>query len=119
MMIVLAACGGDGDGGSKLSEDAAAGRTLALVSGCASCHGEDGEGGIGPQFIGLYGSDVELDDATTVEADDAYLSRSITDPGAEKVAGFEINMPTNGLSDDEVTQIVTWIRELGPQEQES
>ncbi len=116
LVVMLAACGGGGKDGAELSEQAAAGRTLALRSGCASCHGEDGAGDVGPPFIGLYGTNVELADGSTVVADDAYLSRSITEPGAEKVAGFDVNMPTNGLTDDEVAQIVTWIRELGPKE---
>lgn len=113
MIVVLGACGGDGDDSAELSEEAAAGRRLALSNGCASCHGDDGGGGVGPPFTGLYGSDVELSDGSTVVADDPYLSRSITDPAAQEVAGYDVNMPTNGLSDDEVAQIVTWIRELG------
>lgn len=115
IIVLLAACGGDGDDGAGLSEEAAAGRRLALTNGCAACHGEDGGGDVGPAFVGLYGTDVELSDGTMVEADDAYLSRAITDPGAEKVDGFDVNMPTNGLGDDEVAKIVTWIRELGPE----
>lgn len=114
-IVVLGACGGgdDGNDGAELSDEASAGRTLALRNGCASCHGDDGGGGVGPPFTGLHGTDVELSDGSTVVADDAYLSRSITDPGAQEVAGYDVNMPTNGLSDDEVAEIVTWIRELG------
>lgn len=119
MITLLAACGGDGADGVELSERADTGRSVALTSGCASCHGEDGDGDVGPPLAGLYGTNVELRDGTTVQADDVYLSRSITDPGAQIVAGFDVNMPTNGLNDDEVEQILTWIRELGPEDAES
>ena len=119
MIVLLAACGGSGGDGAELSEQAATGRGVALANGCASCHGEDGAGDVGPPLVGLYGTDVELSDGTKVVADDAYLTRSITDPGAQKVAGFDVNMPTNGMSDDEVEQILVWIRELGPEDAES
>ena len=42
----------------------------------------------GPTWFGLYGSDVELDNGTTVVADDAFIAESILDPKAKEVAGF-------------------------------
>ena len=56
MLILLigsaAACGGD-DNGTAQSQDeqVAAGRDV-YVDECAKCHGEQGEGGIGPVLIG-------------------------------------------------------------------
>ncbi|MGA0766576.1 MAG: c-type cytochrome, partial [Ilumatobacteraceae bacterium] len=44
-----------------------------MSAGCASCHGEDGNGRVGPKWIGLADSQVTLNDGTVVTADDAYL----------------------------------------------
>ncbi len=85
---------------------------IALKSGCTSCHGIDGQGGVGPSFAGVFGSIVELDDGSTVIADRDYLIESIKDPAAKKVAGYRLRMPTNRLTDDEIDQIVTYIEAL-------
>lgn len=109
LVIGAAACGG---GESDLSEVAQRGKDTALSNGCASCHGAQGQGGVGPTWIDLAGSDVELEDGSTVVADDAYLVRSIVDPDAEKVAGYTLPMPVNGLSDAQAADIVAYIKEL-------
>ncbi len=109
--LVAAACGGSS--GDELSEAAADGRQVVIERGCASCHGADGSGGVGPQFTGLYGSEVTLTDGATVVADDAYIRRSITDPGAQRVAGYAVNMPVSNLDDDQIEAVLAFIRELG------
>ena len=68
--------------------------------------------GAGPSWVGLAGSTVELDDGSTPVADEAYLRRSISEPQAQRVAGYTIAMPENGLSEDEVDAIVAYILEL-------
>ena len=45
-------------------------------------------------------------------ADDDYLARAISDPGAEKVEGASVAMPSNGLSDEEVADVIAYIRDL-------
>lgn len=108
----VAACGGDdsaGDG-DNLSAQAQRGAELAEDRGCTSCHGA---GRIAPAWDGLFGSTVELEDGSTVVADQEYLTRAITDPGSEVVAGFGVEMPENDLSDDEVADLVAYIVELG------
>jgi cytochrome c oxidase subunit 2 len=111
-VLVAAACGGSSR--AELSPEGESGRRIANTSGCASCHGADGSGGVGPKFIGLYGSQVTLADGSTVIADDEYLRRSITDPAAELVEGYAVIMPVSGLSDDEIEEVLAYIRELGP-----
>jgi cytochrome c1 len=113
---VLAGCGGDDSGDdatADLSAEARRGAELADDNGCSACHRS---GAVGPRWDGLYGSTVELEDGSTVTADEEYLARAITDPGADVVAGFDVTMPDNDLSDDEVTAIVAYIRELGTAE---
>jgi mono/diheme cytochrome c family protein len=102
-------CGG---GGSNLSEQAQRGQNTAKSNGCASCHGANGQGGVGPPWIDLAGAQVELKDGTSVLADDAYLLRSILDPGAEEVAGYTLKMAPNGLSDADAADVVAYIKEL-------
>lgn len=110
--VGLAACGGDGDAAIELSPAGAVGRDLALQKGCASCHGTDGEGRVGPPFQGLFGSTVSLDDGTTVVADEAYIVESILEPNAKQVEGYALPMPQTNLTDDELASIVDYIREL-------
>ncbi len=112
--LSLSACAANDSGAPAidLSPAAARGNTLARASGCGACHGANGEGGVGPTFVGLFGSNVELADGSTVVADREYLIESIKQPAAKKVAGYRLPMPTNRLSDDEIDQILTYIEAL-------
>jgi cytochrome c oxidase subunit 2 len=107
--VGAASCGG---GGSDLSELAQRGKSTSTSNGCASCHGSNGQGGVGPGWIDLAGSDRELKDGRTIVADDAYLIRAILDPQAEEVEGYSLKMPTNGVSEAEAQDIIAYIKEL-------
>jgi cytochrome c553 len=111
LAIALSACGSD-DSAVALTPAGEAGRDVTIENGCASCHGTNGEGNVGPAFVGLFGSTVELDDGTTVVADEAYIIESIKDPGAKRVEGYNLPMPQTNLSDDEIASVVDYIREL-------
>ena len=111
--VVAAACGSDGP---PLSEVGARGRSISINNGCAGCHGADGQGGSGPGWQGLAGSEIELLDGTVIIADDAYLTRAIADPAADLRAGFNLQMPTNRLTDDEIADIVAYINEISQPE---
>ncbi len=95
-----------------LSPEAAAGRELAISAGCASCHGDDGNGRVGPKWVGLADSQVTLSDGTVVIADDTYLYESIKNPGAKKRRGASGIMPANNLTDEEIASIIVYIRAL-------
>lgn len=114
---LLGGCGSSsddaGDPDPELSTLAAEGRDIARDNGCASCHGTDGDGGVGPAWVGLAGSEVELEDGSTTTADAAYLDRAIADPTADVVSGYTIQMPENSLTADERTAVVAYIEELG------
>jgi cytochrome c oxidase subunit 2 len=87
---------------------------VAIQRGCATCHGAAGEGTpLGPPFVGLVGSTVELADGTTVVADETYVRRAIVDPGAQTTAG-EWPMPMSAipLDEQEVAALVAYIEEL-------
>ena len=113
VIVVLAGCGGDSSGAPPATSASGSGEALARSAGCASCHGGSFQGGVGPGWVGLAGSEVELSDGSVVIADDGYLFESIRDPGAKVVAGFSVQMPRNTLSDAEIDEIVAFIRSLG------
>lgn len=105
-------CAPDGSGPPVLDAAAERGRQVALENGCAVCHGQYGQGGAAGTFHGLWGSRVELSDGRTVTADADYLTRAIVDPGAEVVAGSNVEMPAVELTDDQVAAMLTWIEAL-------
>ncbi len=117
-VLTLAGCGGSGGGSSgsgsrvALSPLAQKGKQVAASTGCASCHGTEGGGGVGPAWKGLAGSKVKLTDGSTVVADQAYLRRSIVDPSAQKVAGYDAAMPRYPLSSSQVDALVSYIEAL-------
>lgn len=119
LLIVAAVLGLIGCGSSTatdqitLSPAGEAGRKVAQQKGCASCHGSDGGGKVGPPFVGLYGSEVQLQDGTSVTANDEYIRTSILDPSFQKVEGFNLPMPKTTLSDAELDSLLEYIRELG------
>jgi cytochrome c oxidase subunit 2 len=109
---VLVGCAADGNSTLQLSPAGQAGRELARTTGCAACHGLNGQGGTGPALVGLYNSTVTLQDGSRVTADDAYLTESIRNPDAKLVPGYSIAMPAYDLDDAELASILTYIREL-------
>ncbi|MGH2705029.1 MAG: c-type cytochrome [Actinomycetota bacterium] len=115
--LMLAACGGSGPTASPKDSLVQQGEALRRQKACASCHSIDGSGGVGPTWKGLAGSPVELDDGTTVPADEAYLRESMLDPSAKTVKGFrrglmETVIKPNTLPDDEVRALVAYIQSL-------
>lgn len=70
------------------------GQAVAAAKGCLRCHTTDGSPHIAPSFAGLYDHPVPLADGGTVLADEAYLTRSMMDPEADRVAGYPLVMPS-------------------------
>jgi cytochrome c oxidase subunit 2 len=113
LVAILGACSSSSTSAPvDLSPEAAAGREISINAGCASCHGSDGNGNVGPKWIGLADSQVTLSDGTVVTADDDYLYTSIKEPGAMKRRGAVGIMPSNKLTDQEIASIIAYIRAL-------
>jgi len=93
--------------------EAAAGQQLAAAN-CAGCHTVDGSDATGPTWLGLFGSEVTLEDGSTVTADEDYIRESILEPNARVHQGFPPIMPSfaGQLSDDEINQIIAYIATL-------
>jgi len=90
------------------------GQILTVKNGCRGCHTIDGTTLIGPSWLGLYGSKVELSDGTTITADEAYLKESIQNPDAAIVAGFPSPSPMlhYSLTDEEIANIIAYLQTL-------
>ncbi len=91
-----------------------AGRDVAVRRGCINCHTIDGQPYIGPTWAGLFDSTVLLSDGSRVNADEAYLTRSMMEPGVEVVASYKPVMPTYRgiLEQPEVAALVEFIKSL-------
>ncbi|HET8540383.1 MAG TPA: cytochrome c oxidase subunit II [Anaeromyxobacter sp.] len=90
------------------------GRRVAAEQGCLKCHSVDGTRHVGPTWSDLYGRDERLATGKTVQADEAYLTKSMMDPAADVVAGYQNVMPTyqGRLSPPEAAAIVEFIKSL-------
>ncbi len=93
--------------------DAARGQKLYNEAGCKACHSLDGAKGVGPTWKGLFGEDVNLNDGTRVDGDEAYITESIKAPNAKVADGFNANsMPNFGLKDGQIADLVEFIKTL-------
>ena len=89
------------------------GELLVSQNGCGACHSINGAAGIGPTWGGLFGSEVELTDGTTVIADEVFIRESIEHPQAKIVKGFESQqMPQYTFTDEELDALVAYIKTL-------
>lgn len=91
--------------GAQLSED----------TGCLSCHSVDGSDLVGPSWLGLFGSQRQLEDGSEVVADEDYLTTSILNPEAQVVAGYPKIMPPayGALPAEDIEAIIAYIKSLG------
>ena len=91
------------------------GHELLEKHGCLGCHSLDGTPRLGPSFKGIWGRSVTVvsnNKEQTINVDDAYLLRSILEPNADVVKGFQPIMPPFTLKDEENREIVEYLKEL-------
>jgi cytochrome c oxidase subunit 2 len=106
-------CGG-GPGSCGGADIVKLGLEASVRRSCVACHTLDGQPHVGPTWSRLYGSIVELDGGRTVLADEAYLTKSMMEPGADVVKGFQNVMPTyqGTLTAPEAAAIVELIKSV-------
>ena len=86
--------------------------------GCFACHSVDGSKIIGPSFKGIYGHDVTVKTGgseRTITVDDEYIKRSIYEPDADVVDGFNRGLMQSyqgQLSDSDIEQIIEYLKTL-------
>ena len=91
------------------------GINLLTLKGCVACHSSDGSKRIGPSYKGIYGHTVRV---TTdgvereVTVDDDYIRRSILEPNADVVVGYQPLMPPMGnqLDEEDIQLIIDYIK---------
>ena len=85
---------------------------LLEAKDCMTCHSIDGSEGIGPTLKGVLGRSTRLKGGATVQADESYLRESILKPEAKIVDGFDDVMPKPELTDEELAQIIEYLKNL-------
>lgn len=105
--------GDDEDSGSL----AALGGRLSVTKGCVACHSTDGSRLVGPSFKGVYGmSEIVVTDGVEREivVDDDYVRKSIVEPNADIVLGYQPLMPPQAgiVNDDEIKALLAYIKSL-------
>jgi cytochrome c oxidase subunit 2 len=104
--------GGGEDAEGALRE---AGQRLSGIKGCNACHSADGSRLVGPSYKGLFGSSVTVvtgKEKRQVTADEEYMRRSIVEPNADIVEGYEAVMPVVELTEEEIRAIVEYLKTL-------
>ncbi len=92
------------------------GLAIIKANGCLTCHSLDGSKIIGPSFKGIYGrKTIVVTDAgeKEIESTDDYIKRSITDPNAEIVKGFNKGLMQSykeKIKPEELNQIVDYFK---------
>jgi len=97
---------------------AMAGATLIRTLGCIACHSTDGTVMTGPSFKGVFGHEVTVVTAgkeRTLVIDEAYIKKSLLEPNADLVKGFNANLMQtyrDQLTDQEIEDIIEYIKSL-------
>lgn len=103
-------------GPSEGESAAAQGRRLVQQLGCNACHSTDGSVIVGPSYQGLFGEEVTVitnGEERTVVADEEYIRRSIYEPNADVVEGFNSGLMQSyedQLSDEDVDKIIEYLK---------
>jgi len=91
------------------------GLAVLTAKGCLACHSVDGKPKVGPTLKALYGREEQILVAGAtkiITVDDAYLRRSITNPMDQLVRGYPPAMPKTPLTDQELNEVVSYIKSL-------
>ncbi len=109
--------GGGGAPGQAQVSPVAAGAALFTKFACASCHRQPGPGeppALGPNLKGVFGHPVKLKSGDTVVADEAYIRRSILEPLADVVEGFNPVMPTfkGQVDEEQLLALIEYVKSL-------
>ena len=93
------------------------GTRLLTLKGCVACHTIDGSKLIAPTFKGMFGStETVVTDGVSrqITVDEEYIRKSILDPNADLVEGYQALMPPQRdlLTDEEIDAIIEVLKEL-------
>jgi len=101
-----------------LESPTANGKRIMKNIGCFACHSVDGSKLVGPSFKGIYGHTATVvtgGNEREITVDDEYIKKSIYDPNADVVKGFNKGLMlsyTGQLSEEDVKQITEYLKTL-------
>lgn len=102
----------------KEATPARAGLNVMRTYGCIACHSLDGTEKVGPSYRGIYGKEATVitdGEERTVTVDEGYIRRSIYNPDADIVKGYnegQMQSYKGMISDEEIDQIVAYLETL-------
>jgi cytochrome c oxidase subunit II len=102
----------------NLESPTATGRRIMQNIGCFACHTTDGNKLVGPSFKGIWGEEVTVStggEKRQIVVDEEYIRRSIYDPNADIVDGFNKGLMLSyegQLSEEDVENIIEYLKTL-------
>lgn len=103
---------------AKVESPAATGKRIMQNIGCFACHTVDGTKLVGPSYKGIWGEEqtvITNGQERQVMVDEDYVHRSILDPNADVVKGFNKGLMLSyqgQLSDDDINNIIEYLKTL-------
>jgi cytochrome c oxidase subunit 2 len=103
---------------TDIESPTATGRRIMQNIGCFACHTIDGNKLVGPSFKGIWGEEVTVTtggDKRQIVVDEEYIRRSIFDPNADIVDGFNKGLMLSyegQLSEEDVENIIEYLKTL-------
>ncbi len=94
------------------------GAEIVQQIGCNACHTTDGTTRVGPSYLGLFGKEetvITNGKERTITVDEEYIHRSILDPNADIVEGFNKGLMLSyegQLSEEEIALIIEYIKSV-------
>jgi cytochrome c oxidase subunit 2 len=93
------------------------GERLSQVKGCNACHTVDGSKLVGPTYKGIFGrKEIVITDGERREVvvDEEYIRRSILNPNADLVEGYQPLMPSQEgmITEEEIKAIIEYLKTL-------
>ena len=100
---------------ARAASSAGAGLAVMKSKQCLICHTTTGQPLVGPSYKGIYGKKVTVmvkgrPEVKTVN--EKYLKFMITNPGVWVVKGYQADMPKIRLTDEQVDDIIAYIKTL-------
>ena len=102
----------EGLGGEAEGSPSEIGKKVADEKGCLACHSVDGSPGLAPTFKGIWGQRVQLTNGPDQVVNAEFIKEMILHASKHPVKGYEPAMPELALSDEEIGQIVNYLKDL-------
>jgi cytochrome c oxidase subunit 2 len=90
------------------------GAKLFQSRACYTCHSIKGESSVGPHLNGIFGEQAVMTGGKQFIVDENYIRKSLLEPQADVVAGYQPVMPTYQgiLKDRDVDALIAYIKSL-------